>query len=216
MIEIREEKPSDYSESENVLREAFWNVYSPGCSEHYMVHRIRESDAYIPELSFVAIDTGKIIGYVTNVKSHIEGDDGKQHEVLSLGPIAVLPGYQRSGLGAALISKVKTTAKEMGFQAILLYGNPAFYTKQGFESAEKYCIRNSENMFAAALHVSSLHDGALDNLAGRYIENGIYEFDEDDLQIFDKAFPPKTRVTGTPSQLYFLKMVNSCHPYAGK
>lgn len=133
------------------------------------------------------------------MKSHIEGDDGKRHEVLSLGPIAILSGYQHSGLCAALISKLKAMAKERGFQAILLYGNPAFYTKQGFESAEKYCIRNSEDMFAPALHAYGLYDGALDNLAGKYLENSIYEFDEEDAHIFDKSFPPKTRVSGTPS-----------------
>ena len=93
MLEIREERLSEYRETENVVREAFWNVYSPGCDDHYLVHQIRKSPAFIPELSLVALDNGRIIGYVTNLKSYIEGDDGKRYEVLSLGPIAVLPEY---------------------------------------------------------------------------------------------------------------------------
>ena len=173
MLEIREERLSEYRETENVVREAFWNVYSPGCDDHYLVHQIRKSPAFIPELSLVALDNGRIIGYVTNLKSYIEGDDGKRYEVLSLGPIAVLPEYQRTGIGARLISKVKEIARKLNYRAILLCGNPAFYTKQGFESAEKYGIRNSENMYAAAILICGLFDGDLQVISGRYYDNSV-------------------------------------------
>ena len=216
MLEIREERFSEYRETENVVRDAFWNVYSPGCDDHYLVHQIRKSPAFIPELSLVALDKGRIIGYVTNLKSFIGGDDGKRYEVLSLGPIAVLPEYQRTGIGARLISEVKETARKLNYRAILLYGNPAFYTKHGFESAEKYGIRNSENMFAAALHVCGLYDGALQGISGRYYEDSVYNVSEEAVREFDKNFPPKTPISGTPSQQYFLEMVNNCRPYDGK
>ena len=136
MIEIREEKISEQRETENVVREAFWNVYSPGCSDHYLVHQIRQCPAYIPQLNLVAVKNETIVGHVINIKSYISGDDGRNYEVISLGPISVLPQYQRTGVGSKLISEVKKIAKQSGYRAILLYGNPAFYLKQGFEPAE--------------------------------------------------------------------------------
>ena len=213
MFEIREEKLSEQRETENVVREAFWNVYSPACSEHYLVHRIRQCPAFIPQLNLVAVKNGIIVGHVMNIKSHISGDDGKCYEVVSLGPISVLPQYQREGIGTELISEVKKIAKELGYRAILLYGNPAFYLKQGFEPAEKYGIRNSENMFADALHVYGLFAGALDGLTGKYYENDIYYTDEGEVKAFDKDFPFKEVVSGTPSQQYFLEMSAKYRPF---
>lgn len=107
MIEIREEKISEQRETENVVREAFWNVYSPGCSDHYLVHQIRQCPAYIPQLNLVAVKNETIVGHVINIKSYISGDDGRNYEVISLGPISVLPQYQRTGVGSKLISEVK-------------------------------------------------------------------------------------------------------------
>ena len=83
MIEIREEKISEQRETENVVREAFWNVYSPGCSDHYLVHQIRQCPAYIPQLNLVAVKNETIVGHVINIKSYISGDDGRNYEVIS-------------------------------------------------------------------------------------------------------------------------------------
>lgn len=213
MFEIRQEQVSEQRETENVVREAFWNVYSPGCSEHYLLHRIRRCPEFVPQLNLVAVKDGAVVGHVVNIKSHIAGDDGKKYEVISLGPIAVLPQYQRAGVGTALISEAKRAARELGYRAVLLYGNPAFYLKQGFEAAEKYGIRNSENMYAVALHVCGLYDGALDGIAGKYYENDIYHVDEADVAAFDRAFPPKEAAVGTPSQRYFLEIAAKCRPF---
>ncbi len=94
-----------------------------------------------------------------------------------------------------------------------MYGNPAFYLKQGFEPAEKYCIRNSENMFAAALHICGLSDGALDGINGKYYENEIYNVDDEAVKEFDKNFPPKKLISGTLSQQYFLEISAKCKPF---
>ena len=125
----------------------------------------------------------------------------------------MLPQYQKIGVGSKLISEVKKIAKKLGYRAILLYGNPAFYLKQGFEPAEKYGIRNSENMFAAALHVCGLFDGALDGINGKYYEDEVYNVDDEDVRKFDKDFPPKKLISGTLSQQYFLEMSAKCKPY---
>lgn len=213
MVEIREETNLEYGETENVVREAFWNVYSPGCSEHYLVHQLRKCPAFVPQLNLVALENGTIIGHVINLKSYIAGDDGKHYEVLSLGPISVLPQDQRAGIGTKLLEEVQKIAGNLGYRAILLCGNPEYYTKQGFEAAETYGIRNSENMFADALHVCGLYDGALKNLAGTYYENSIYRVDEETVKEFDKKFPPKTPVLGTPSQKHFLEMAARTKPF---
>ncbi len=211
-MEIRIEKETEHRETETVVREAFWNVYVPGCDDHYMVHQMRTCKSFVPELNLVAIENGKIIGHVINLKSYIDGDDGNRYEVLSLGPIAVLPQYQRTGIGAQLIAEVKRIALQSGYRAILLCGNPAFYTKQGFEAAEKYGIRNSENMYFDALHVCGLYDGALEHLAGKYYEDKIYNTDPEDVKRFDADFPEKEMIVGTPSQQDFLAMLDKCKP----
>lgn len=212
-MEIRMENMKDYRETENVVREAFWNVYSPGCSEHYLLHQMRDCAAYIPELNLVAEDNGKIIGQVITLKANIKGDNQTRYTVLSLGPIAVLPQYQKTGVGAKLIAKTKETARNLGYRAILLCGNPAYYSKQGFEAAEKYGIRNSENMFMDALQVYGLYEGALEDLAGKYYEDSIYEIEENAVKEFDKAFVPKTPLSDTPSQRQFLEIASRCRPY---
>ena len=202
-IKIRLERPSDYFETENVTREAFWNHYSPGCCEHYLIHVMRGSQNFVPELDIVAESNGRIIGNVVYQKALIKGDDGADYEVLSLGPISVLPEYQKQGVGGKMIEYSKNIAREMGFRAILLCGDPDYYGRQGFVPAETMGIRTSDNMYAAALHVCELNEGSLANVKGRYFEDAVYEIDETASAEFDKRFPHKELVTGTPMQKRF-------------
>lgn len=188
-IEYRLETHDDYRETENMIREAFWNVYCPGCFEHFMLHQIRQSSAFIESLDFVAVKDGRIIGNVISVQSYIEGDDGQKHTVLSLGPIGVLPAFQRTGVGRRLIELMRQQAARMGYKAILLCGDPAYYSKNGFEPAEKYSIRTKDNKFAAALQILWLRNPNDKELAGRYFENEIYEFDSQEASLFDRQFP---------------------------
>ena len=206
-IQIRLEQPADYRETEHVVREAFWNHYSPGCTEHYLLHIMRRSPHFVPELDFVAVADGQIIGSVVFIKSFILGDDGNRYEVLSLGPIAVLPAFQRKGVGRKLIAHARNVATTMGYRAILLCGDPLYYTKVGFTAAEHFGIRTAENKYMAALHVCPLHADALKTAAGRYFEDEIYNVDEAAVQAFDAQFPPKKRIVGTPTQRRFLEVV---------
>lgn len=119
-IELRREQKSDYRETENMTRETFWNHYSPGCCEHYLLHIMRDSPNFIKELDFVAVLDNQIIGNVVYMKSYIMADSGEKYEVLSLGPISVLPAFQRKGVGRLLIERTREVAREMGFRAILL------------------------------------------------------------------------------------------------
>ncbi len=202
-IELRLEVPADYRETENVTREAFWNHHSPGSDSHFMVHVMRGCPAFLPELDFVAVHDGKIIGNVVYLKTVIKGDDGKDYEVLSLGPISVLPEYQRQGISGRLIGHTRKLARQMGFRAILLYGEPNYYTRQGFVAAEGLGIRTEDNMYAVALHVCELYENALAGITGRYIEDAIYNVDESALAEYDKSFPHKEIISGLPSQKRF-------------
>ena len=160
-LKLRTEQPADYRETENVTREAFWNLYSPGCCEHYLLHVMRDSPAFVPELDLVAERDGRIVGNVVSLRAVLHGDDGTVCEVLSLGPISVLPECQRQGIGGRLISRTRELARELGFRALLLCGDPDYYLYQGFVPAEMLGIRTADNMYAMALHVCELYDGAL-------------------------------------------------------
>ena len=147
------------------------------------------------------------IGSVVFMKSFILGDDGKRYDVLTLGPIAVLPVFQRKGIGRMLIEHACTTAKDAGHRAILLCGDPRYYEKVGFTAAERFNIRSSENKYLAALHAYPLYTDALKNAAGRYFEDEIYNVDETEVMTFDAHFPPKERLTGTSSQQRFQEVL---------
>ena len=213
MIHISRETEAERFEMENVIREAFWNYYSPACTEHYLVHVIRNCAAFVPELCLAARYGGKIIGASMCVKGRIDGDDGIRREVLTLGPIGVLPEYQRSGIGAALIERTAEIARAMGFRAILLCGDPDYYTRRGFVPAESFGIRNAENMYADALQARELYGGALSDAAGIYFEDEIYGIDEALAAEYDKLFPPKEAVSGTETQKKFETMGKKVSPY---
>lgn len=212
-IRIRPETPADYRETENLVREAFWNVYAPGASEHYLLHVMRDAENFVPELDFVAEENGRIVGQVVFMKARIECDDGCCREVLSLGPIAVEPPLQKRGIGRALIEHGAAAAAKLGYQAVLLCGDPRVYAKLGFEPAEKYGIRTSENNYFAALHVRPLNGNLLADYAGRYFEDAIYNVEEGAVMAFDAAFPAKEKCTDTPTQRRLIEVRAMLRPF---
>ena len=129
-IELRLEQPEDHRKTEEIMREAFWNYYAPGCYEHYLLHIMRNSPSFVKELDFVAVWENKIIGSVVCLKSFIAADNGNKYEVLSMGPIAVLPKYQRMGVGKALIAHTRSVAAEWGIVPFCCAGIPIIIQKQ--------------------------------------------------------------------------------------
>ena len=206
-IELRLEQQTDYAETENVTREAFWNHYSPGCNEHYLIHIMRTCPAFVPELDIVALADGRVIGNIVYLKTIIKGDDGQDYGVLSLGPVSVLPKYQGKGVGGKLIAYTKNLARAMGYRAVFLYGDPDYYLRQGFVPAEQFGIRTEDNSYAVAHHACELYENALAGIKGRYLEDAIYTVDEVVATEFDQAFPVKEKVSGTPSQEKFERIV---------
>jgi predicted N-acetyltransferase YhbS len=211
-IILRRERPADYRAVEELTREAFWNVYRPGCDEHYLAHILRTSDAFLPALDYVAVVDGTIVGSILYAKASVALDAGGTMPVITFGPISVLPDFQRQGIGRRLIRYTRTLARQMGYSAIFIYGDPAYYGRLGFEPAEQFRIGGGDGLYHDALQVFELTPGALDLAAGRFLEGPVYHLDEAAAAQFDQAFPEKEKLSGTPSQLRFLETVAMHRP----
>ena len=200
---IRLETPDDYAETENLVREAFWNVYRPGCLEHYVLHTYRNSEDFVPELDFVMEMDGRLIGQVMYVRTAIEADDGRRIPIMTMGPIGILPEYKRRGYGKALLDYSMEKAKEMGAGALCFEGNIDFYGKSGFVLASTrnihYFAEPREEVVPYFL-LKELTEGYLDGVEGTYHTPQGYFVDEAEAEEFDKRFPPKQKLK-LPGQL---------------
>ena len=191
-IELRLEEEKDYKIVEELTREAFWNYHVPGCDEHLLIHNLRKTKDFIKELDFVAIFNGKIIGNIVYVKSKIRNDD-IEHTVLTFGPLSVLPEYQNKGIGSKLINHTIKLSKEMGYKAIIIYGDPEYYKRFGFRVSKDYKITNKDKKYPAALLVLELYPNALKGIEGIFDVGEVYEIDESELEIFEKQFKEKEK-----------------------
>ena len=170
-IIIRNEKENDYRTVEELTREAFWNLYVPGCNEHFILHNLRKSSDFIPELDFIAEKEGQIVGNIVYSRGIIKDQQGAEKEVICFGPVSVLPAFQKQGIGSALIIHTINLARAMGYPAIFIYGDPRYYSRFGFRCAEKYDIKTADDKFAVALLALELKQGVLNNMPGRFIES---------------------------------------------
>ncbi|MCQ2959671.1 MAG: N-acetyltransferase [Bacteroidales bacterium] len=203
-ILIRLESPQDYFIVENLTREAFWNVYRPGCLEHYVLHCLRNDPNFIPELDYVMELNGKIIGQIIFVKAFIKTDETKTLPIVTMGPIAILPEFKRKGYGKMLLDFALEKATQMGFGAICFEGNIDFYGKSGFCYASEYNIRYHglpEGEDASFFLCKELQKGYLDGIAGEYSTPQGYFVDENDCETFDLQFPKKEKLV-LPGQIF--------------
>jgi predicted N-acetyltransferase YhbS len=199
---IRNEEKEDYRTVEQLVREAFWNLYVPGCNEHCILHNLRNSNDFIPELDFVAEKEGQIVGQIAYSRGIIKNKQGEEEEVISFGPVSVLPAFQRRGIGSALITHTINLARDMGYPAICIYGDPRYYSGFGFRCAEKYEIKTADDKFAVALQVLELKQGVLNNMSGKFIESTAFAVDETEFAQYDTTFPFKEK-NETDSQREF-------------
>lgn len=205
-ILVRPEREGDRRAAEELTREAFWNLYVPGCSEHYLLHLLRDSGAFIGALDWVAEKDGRVVGSIVYSHAQILGDDGQAHAAITFGPVAVLPALKGQGIGSLLIRRTLEEARKLGHQAVLIYGDPAYYARFGFQGAERFDIRTHDDFFADALQALELAPGALSGCSGRFSEDGIFNIDEAAAEAFDRNFTPKEKLTGLPSQARFLEV----------
>ena len=202
---IRLEKKEDYREVENLVRESFWNVYRPGCSEHYVIHVLRDDPAFVKELDFVMqrLD-GALIGQNMFMRTVINADDGRDIPVLTMGPIGIAPELKRQGYGKALLDYSLEKAAEMGFGAVLFEGNIDFYGKSGFDYARKFGIRYydlPEDADDSFFLCRELIPGYLDGITGVYQTPQGYYVEDADVEAFDRGFSPKEKLK-LPGQIF--------------
>ncbi|MBQ8397987.1 MAG: N-acetyltransferase [Clostridia bacterium] len=201
---IRKETEHDYRAVEELTREAFWNQYVPGCDEHYFVHMMRSHPDFIPELAFVLELEGKIIGNIMHTRSRLVDEAGCEKQVLTFGPISILPAYQRQGYGKALIEHAFSAAMRLGYDTVVIFGNPGNYVSRGFRSSKKVNVCLTGDVYPSSLLVKELIPGALDGRKWIFHESPAGECcaDTEAAAAFDATFPPKEK-RWQPSQEEF-------------
>ena len=195
-LTIRLETEKDYRAVEELTREAFWNVYKPGADEHYYVHQMRSHPDFIPELAFVLEEDGVLLGNIMYTKAWLEDESGARKEILSFGPISVAPDHQRRKLSKLLIEHSFAAARDMGYDAVVILGNPGNYVSRGFVSCKKKNISFIvEGNFPTALLVCELVPNALEGRNWMYIPSTAADCCEDvaAVEAFDANFPPKEK-----------------------
>jgi predicted N-acetyltransferase YhbS len=208
-IELRLEKEDDYRTVEEITREAFWNLHAPGCDEHLLVRNLRKAKVFIPALSFVAVCDGKIVGNIVYAEACVKNDEvSNERTLLTFGPLSVLPGYQKKGIGSKLIQHTLPLAREMGYSAVIIYGDPEYYKRFGFKASKEFFITNKEKRYPAALLVLELYPHALARVEGVFDEGAAYEVDPRESEEFDKTFVKKEKLV-TKSQEDFIKIAGT-------
>ena len=204
---IRRERPEDYRAVEELVRESFWNVYRPGCLEHYVIHRLRDDPAFVPELDLVMEKDGQLIGQNMFMHAAIHADDGREIPIMTMGPICITPALKRQGYGKKLLDASLEMAAALGCGALCFEGNIGFYGKSGFRFAREFGIRyhdlpdGADDSFFLC---RELIDGYLNGVSGEYgPPEGYYcaELESEAFEAFDALFPPKEKLV-LPGQLF--------------
>ena len=190
---IRLEEESDYRAVENITREAFWDLYRPGCVEHLLVHKIRTVSAFVQELDFVACLQSRVVGNIMYSKARIMPDERASFEVLCLGPVTVLPEFQKIGIGSRLITESLKRAGQLGYKGVFLMGNPAYYSRFGFRDAKVFQVQTSEGKNFEYFMGLELYKDSLAGIHGRYFEDEVFKIDNAELEEFEKSFPVREK-----------------------
>ena len=202
-ILIRFEKEEDRRLVEELIRDSFWNVYKPGCDEHYLMHVMRDDPDFVSELDFVMEKDGRIIGQNVFARTTIETDDGRHVPVLTMGPICIAEDLKRKGYGRMLLDHCLEKASRLGYGAVLIEGNIAFYGGSGFRYSREYGIRCHdipEEADQTFFLCRELIPGYLDGITGVYLTPPVYYVDSEAAEEFDRSFPQKQKLK-LPGQL---------------
>lgn len=199
-ITLRLERPEDYPAVNALIREAFWGLHRPDCNEHLLAHKLRQSPSFVPELDYVAEVDGRLAGSILYTRARIVREDGDAVPVLCFGPLSVLPEYQSTGVGAALMRHTIGLARALGHRAIVIFGHPDYYPRFGFGRAADFGIRTQDGSGFDAFMALPLFEGALSDADGVFHEAPeFYALEESQLADFEQGFPPKERAVLTPT-----------------
>lgn len=194
-IIIRKETPQDYYNTELMTMRAFWNIHEPGCNEHYLLHMLRQSDDYLPELSRVAELDGKIVGSIAFSKAVIKDGD-KVHDIVTFGPLSVEPMAQHLGVGRMLLKEGLALAKAAGYPGICIYGEPGYYPRHGFVTCDHFGITDPGGNNYDALMGYELQENTFADIKGKLYESPVFEACNDAAAVeeFNKQFPAYTKL----------------------
>ena len=189
-IIIRNEKKEDWEIVERITRQAFYNLYVPGCVEHYLVHIMREHEDFIPELDFILELDGQVIGNIMYTKAKLTDENGTEKEILTFGPVSIHPAYQRMGYGKILMEHSFQAAIQLGYDTIVIFGSPANYVSRGFKCCKKYnvCIENGK--YPAAMMVKELIPHILDGHKWLYQDSPVMAISEEEAERYDDTLEP--------------------------
>lgn len=187
---IRNETEKDFQSVEMMTRNAFYNIYVPGCYEHYLVHIMRSHKDFIKELDFVIEENGEIIGNIMYTKATLKDENGNLKDILTFGPVCVKNEYQRKGYGKALIEHSFTKAKELGYDTIVIFGDPANYVSRGFKCAKRYNVCLEGDIFPTAMMVKTFTNDALDGRKWYYYQSPCMDIDVNEAEKFDQSLEP--------------------------
>lgn len=199
---IRLEIPEDYREVENLTREAFWNVYRPGCTEHFVLNQYRDNPDFMPGLDFVMEENGRILGHVMFSKAELLLEGGSRIPSWTFGPISILPECQRNGKGLELLKYALGKAKEQGIGFICMEGNIDFYRHAGFDLASKLNIHYhsepkeavvpyflAQELIPGWLHNNGVTEATYCPPKGYFVA----ETNPEAFERFEATFPPKEK-----------------------
>ena len=202
IVTIRNEKETDYERVEEITRKSFWNLYIPGCNEHYLVHVMRSHKDFVPELDLVIEVDNQIIGSIMYTKAKLVDESGEEKEILTFGPVCIIPEYQRLGYGKMLIKHSFEQAVSLGYDVIVIFGNPSNYVSLGFKSCKKNNICLENETFPAAMMVKELKPQALDGRKWVYYDSPVMKIDDEEVAHFDESLE-KMEKKFQPSQEEF-------------
>ena len=208
MLTIRNETLADRQAVEAVTRRAFYNIYAPGCTEHYLVRTMRDHPDFIPELDFVAELDGRVIGNVMYTRASLTDGAGAVKGVLTFGPVSIAPEHQRRGYGRQLLEHSFRRAEGLGWDVIVIFGSPANYVGRGFKSCKKFNVCLDSGRFPSAMLVKELREGALDGRKWVYRDSPAMQVDEEAARRYDDTLEPMER-KHLPSQEEFYIMSHS-------
>ncbi|MDD3831738.1 MAG: N-acetyltransferase [Clostridia bacterium] len=208
-IHLRLETPADYRRVEEVTREAFWGFSHRTCEEHYLIHTLRTSPFYVPQLDFVAEINGEIVGNIVYSKAVVLASDGTETEVLTFGPLSVLPAFQNKGVGSTLTRYSLLEAQKTNALGVLIYGHPEYYPRFGFQAGEVFGITSLGGKSFDALMALELYEGAFSSVKGKFRENSCFDIDMSAVAEFDKSFPYKEPKTMQPISILLDKLPKS-------
>lgn len=197
-IVICPEEEKEHRKVEELVLQAFWNKYRTGCNEHFLVHKMRKADVYVPQISRVAKVHGEIAGVICYTRAMLQKGDAFK-EILTFGPLCVAPAWQGRGIGGALLTETLKLAAKEGFEGVVILGEPDYYPLHGFKTCDNFGITTADGKNFDAFMGIELVEGGLSEFGGRFVEAEIFEdLPEEENEAFTRGFdtPAKQKFPG--------------------